>query len=106
MDCIDEIMKNFDFAKVAEVMRFLDWEWAGPNGASVPDAIRIRDSSHELLLSAWNGLDDEAVTDGDGWREWQVSTGGLTAWVCEREDNPEERYAKLSFNLEEWFVEP
>lgn len=102
MGCVEEIMDNFDFERVAEVMRHLGWTWIEDGRSGVPNIDMIRENARRLLLSAWDAIDNKAKPDGDGLLEWEVSTGGFTAWVAERDGFPHECRAKLTFNVDEW----
>ena len=42
---MDEIMDNFDFAKVAKVMKFLGWKWRG----AIPEEWEVRGNARDLL---------------------------------------------------------
>lgn len=52
---IDDIMNHFDFSKVGEVMKFLDWKVSIANGTlefKVPDEIDLRKIARRLLCDA------------------------------------------------------
>jgi hypothetical protein len=66
---IDNIMDNFDFNKVAKVMKFLNWQWAmSPTG--VPEEPEIRECCRKYLSSTY----DHAVQQG---RKYTMATGGF-----------------------------
>lgn len=46
-EAIDEILDNFDFERVHNVMVHLDWEWSSTAG--VPGISNLRKRSRELL---------------------------------------------------------
>lgn len=49
---IDDIMKNFDFQRVRDVMVFLRWSWTTTNG--IPMIDEIRHFAKEILIKAYN----------------------------------------------------
>jgi len=76
---IDEIMDNFDFAKVAFVMEATDWRWAEEGGMFVPNEATIRATARRLL----NGLEGPKygiAARGGFWA--QVECGVLSLWFA------------------------
>ena len=67
---IDEIMDTFDFDKVHDVMKFLDWRWQ--RAEEPPDIYEIKQEARERLKQA-------AKSGGS-------STGGFTAYKTESVD--------------------
>ena len=101
----DDILDNFDFQKVSNVMASLDWKWAkvgGRNETGVPTALDIKNQARAMLLDAWFKLDEEPFDENDA-REFTISTGGLEVFVQEwRDENDETRFSgSLKFILEE-----
>lgn len=66
---ISEIMDNFDFDKVLDVMRYLDWNW----GMSVPTMDEIKENAFRLLVHASTNVPE----DGTGF--YSISSGGFCA---------------------------
>ena len=83
---IDEIMDNFDFRKVAEVMEHLGWAWCG-SGYKVPIESEIRSKARELLQDVSRKLPSNVSTGG--FRAQSYEDGNLT----------------LEFVLAEWTTE-
>ena len=77
----NEIMEQFDFELVANVMNHLDWRWASTK-SNIPTIEEIKATAAEMLNHAWSDLDAQEF-NAEGWREWIVGTGGLEVWVCE-----------------------
>lgn len=83
-EAIDEILENFDFTRVHEVMKFLDWTWYT---GGVPSEEELYDTVKEyceaLVDSAVDKLwehDFDDFMDADeeeSWYTWGTSTGGF-----------------------------
>jgi len=68
---IADIMDEFDFEKVHDIMKYLNWEWAIGNGESaVPSMWRIMEQAKHLL--------EEVAGREDGKCSY-ISTGGFMA---------------------------
>lgn len=53
---IEEIMKNFNFKNVHEIMKYLNWKWSMGNGKhKVPNLQEIQDEARRMLVDAVNG---------------------------------------------------
>ncbi len=104
-EAINDIMENFDFAKVYKIMVDYNWVWFDrkTQKTRVPTLEEIKDNARELLERAWDQL-NETEYDYSGWKEIFVETGGFNAWVCEcgKDVVIPERHLKLRFILEEW----
>lgn len=88
---IDEIMDNFDFAKVARVMSDLDWEWATHNGGmEIPNEPEIRQEARRLLRE---------VAGKDTPAPCSVECGGFKA---EKYLDNDTEVLSLSFVAESW----
>lgn len=48
-DLIDEILDEFDFDKVKQVMDALQWEWSMDSGSRVPEIPEMRKFARRLL---------------------------------------------------------
>ena len=84
---IADIMEDFDFEKVRNVMMYLDWKWDVVNGEmTVPSIYRMTRQAERLLRDAakYYGKKDR----------YTISTGGFTATLYEDT-------LGLSFELEE-----
>lgn len=75
-EAIGNIMDNFDFDKVHEVMSLLNWEWVGAE-KGVPTKSELRTEARRLLKMAINdknrvstgGFEVDYINDGDGFVE-------------------------------------
>ena len=84
---ITDIMEDFDFEKVRNVMMYLDWKWDIGNGEmTVPSIYRLTKQAERLLR-------DTAKYYGEK-DHYTISTGGFTATL-------DEDTLWLSFGLEE-----
>ena len=86
---IDDIMDSFDFGRVAEVMKALDWRWSS-TGNQPPNEYELRSYARSLLKSN---------AKCGGWS----SCGGFRATRQDGVDNgkPWVRLI-LAFELESW----
>lgn len=85
---ICNIIEEFDFEKVHNVMKFLNWEW---HDTGVPDVKELKAQATELLNDAYEGSLKNAN------KTWNISTGGFLATV-----SIEANYVSLKFIIEEW----
>ncbi len=72
IESINEVMENFDFERVENVMDCLKWKW-GVEGR-VPDIYEIRRFARQLLADACIGLSN-LIED----KKLSLSSGGFTA---------------------------
>jgi hypothetical protein len=93
----DQIMDTFDFAKVAKVMQFLDWEWAFTNG--VPEEWEIRQQARNLMNSVIESTDYTTSFSGS---TYFLATGGFKVTYAEGvEDKKPWVRLDLIFELED-----
>ena len=98
---IDEILDEFNFAKVQSAMEALDWKWAG---VGIPTISDLRNEAHRLLRGAANArlyeFKDEHWLEGI-----QNSTGGFEAkaWCDESKEHITD--LELKFVLASWETE-
>lgn len=88
---IDEVMDNFNFAKVATAMRAVGWEWAngkidddGRYLLAIPDERRIREVARQQLRDAIDGHGTNLHCCSSGGFEafYDVATGDLSLEFC------------------------
>jgi hypothetical protein len=95
---IDEILDEFNFAKVRKAMEALDWKWAG---VGIPTIDDLRNEAHRLLRGAANARLYEFKDDH--WLEGiQNSTGGFQAMAWCDEDKTKIIRLDLKFVLTSW----
>ena len=98
---IDNIMDEFNFAKVQNAMFALDWKWAG---IGVPTLDQLRNEAHRLLKGAANSrlyeFKDEHWLEGI-----QNSTGGFEAMAWCDENKTKIIRLDLKFILATWSEE-
>lgn len=87
---IDDIMDNFNFARVEKVMSALDWKWMNEGSFLVPHESELRVEARKKLGKVY----DYAVGQG---RKHVISTGGFTYLF-----DPQESYMSLKFYVEQW----
>lgn len=87
-EVFNEMISQFNFYKVREVMRFLDWKWwTNPN--DVPTVTEMKVSVYQLYLSAKNSSSKKG-------KPVSVSSGGFTVTVDRKNHT-----AILQFVIEE-----
>ena len=96
---IDDILDNFNFAKVLKTMEVLDWKWATSNG--VPTMDELRNQAERLLRGAANSrLGDYKNT------HWELGiingTGGFQATAFCDEAKTRITGLDLKFIVSEW----
>jgi hypothetical protein len=95
---IDNILDEFNFAKVQNAMFALDWKWAG---IGVPTLDQLRNEAHRLLKGAANSrlyeFKDEHWLEGI-----QNSTGGFEAMAWCDENKTKIIRLELKFVLTSW----
>lgn len=83
-EAIDNIIENFDFARVHEVMKFLDWTWPTdevPSEEELYDTVKVY--CEELVDTAVDKLWEHDIDDfidadeEESWYTWGTSTGGF-----------------------------
>lgn len=98
---IGDIIENFDFKKMSDVMGYLDWKWCGMDGPPSEDVLMAE--AEKQLKKAFKYLDNKEY-DHYGYRENHTGCGGFDIWVCESKDG--KRWADLKFVVDNWRVEP
>lgn len=83
---VKEVLEEFDFTKVHEAMKALDWEY---RDKGIPDTETLRETARHLLQEA-------IKLRNKGDVKAQVSTGGFTA-KCSKKG-----HLTLRFVLEEY----
>lgn len=84
-DHIDEIMDNFDFARVHNAMVALKWEWSSTGG--VPELSQVKKMARKLLRET---MENKDLDNGS-----YISTGGFKV-------SKYEKHYELSFEVESW----
>jgi hypothetical protein len=97
---VDDILDEFDFEKVREVMVALDWKWASAE-ADIPSMSKLKDTARHLLISVYN-LRKDKYTITHPEVPVQVETGGFKATALANEDSGEVDFLKLEFIVTEW----
>jgi hypothetical protein len=75
---IEDVMDNFDFYRVKEVMDYLDWQWVSASGCedlfdAPPTLPEMRKQVRRLMRKAWQGYQDN---EGETYK---AGTGGFMA---------------------------
>jgi hypothetical protein len=99
---VDDILTEFDFEKVREVMVALDWKWASTH-PSVPSIKDLKDTARYLLIKVYN-LRKDKYNDTHPEVPVQVATGGFRA-IALSNDSGEVDFLKLEFVITEWEAE-
>ena len=97
---IDEILDEFNFARVQNTMNYLDWKWVGEHVTLE----MLRDEAERLLHGAAEYRLGKYKNE-----HWEMpiihSTGGLQAMAFCDEDKTKITGLNLKFVLEEWEAE-
>lgn len=92
---IEDILDNFDFAKVKIVMDALDWYWY--NTIGVPEIADLRKHARSLLTDAG----EQVMKNKELTAEVNRATGGFRA-QAHRYLDEEKIYFRLSFEVSAW----
>ena len=84
---IEDILRDFDFKKVHDVMYFLDWTWISTKVGG-PSVDEIREEAHRLLVDAAK-------------EKTCIATGGLRAVYEKGDENDPEPFIGLEFIVED-----
>jgi hypothetical protein len=99
-DMIDEIMEEFDFARVRKAMVALDWKWGGSD-YRIPNIDELREAAEERLRDAvelrLGGYRDEHHEVGI-----ISATGGFKATAFCNETKTKITGLKLEFIVTDW----
>ena len=96
-EMIDDIMENFEWKRVHEVMDYLNWQWRG----EFVTVAMLKDTANRLLRGAINSRFGEYIDESD---EIGIanSTGGLEAKAWCDEDKTHIVRLELKFVLTDW----
>ena len=83
---VKNIMKNFNFEKVHNLMKILGWKWVFAKDG-IPSVEELKDEAYRILITACE-------------EETHISTGGFKA-VYETDNIEDEPYIGLEFIVEE-----
>lgn len=92
---LENVMDNFDFEKVHDVMVEMDWRWIpiGSGELKVPTVFQLKNSARRYLRRAFDGCHT-------------VGSGGLEAsYHPPIDDEDPAGFLSLKFILEEWDTE-
>lgn len=95
---IDEIMQEFNFERVEETMRKLDWQW---HGKGVPSIAQIKATSKMLLDYSKRGVEDIVNIKGKKKASYLTGTGGLEVQAEVYKDT-DKVYYSLKFIVSQW----
>jgi hypothetical protein len=98
---IDEIMDEFNFARVHKAMVALDWKWAVTSNNNVPTMDELRKEAERLLRNAAEVRLD--LFKGEPWESpIYCNTGGFSAAAWCNEDKTEITRLDLDFIVSTW----
>jgi hypothetical protein len=86
---VKQILEEFDFGKVADVMQYLEWEW---HSRGVPNVA-------VLIISASEFLEEVYVECRNTKKDCSLDTGGFLAEAFYKEDSIK---LSLKFVLTSW----
>ena len=81
---IDEIMDTFDFDRVHEVMKAVNWKWHTDSECEVPDQYKLRQEARRLLKVLFKNR--------------MAATGGFCA-IKQESENEDEPWVFLSLHF-------
>lgn len=97
---IEDIMDEFNFARVHKAMVALDWKWALPSN-SIPSIDELRKEAERLLRNVAEIRLDMFIDE-----DWNApiicSTGGFSATAWCDEDKTKIRRLELEFIVSSW----
>ena len=70
---VEEVIENFDFEKVHEVMKMLNWKWDGDNPGELP-TIPTVEKMKEVVKDLFRSIEDQ-IAKGNTWFHDCTSTG-------------------------------
>ena len=78
---VKEVIENFDFEKVHEVMKMLNWKWGGDNPGELP-TIPTVEKMKEAVKDLFRSMEDQ-IAKSDTWSDCaSVGTvGGFRATI-------------------------
>ena len=101
-ELINEVLDNFDFERVHQVMKFLDWRWINiyEGGTLVPSIARLVAAAQDYLSRAYDALEKLEWNES----EYMVGSGGFEAWAKRYPAgmNKPDILLSLTFNLATW----
>lgn len=91
-DSVDLVIDAFDFHKIHEVMKYLNWGWGAGEDYHIPDTYDLIRESRRMIFRAIDDLDEGS--------EYYISCGGFHVEV---KHYTEDDYVNvnLSFRLED-----
>jgi len=92
-DAIWEVLENFDFDRVHDVMTYLGWLWTSSDQPRVPDINELRNAARERCIHAIEASRKQG-------KEVFLSCGGLEATAEIDEDG--KTWLALKFVVTDW----
>lgn len=89
---LTEVVNNFDFEKVQDVMQYLNWTWADAE-KGVPELYELKEKATDLLIDSY----EELIKNKK--QEFFIGSGGFEASAWKEDDN---YFFNLKFILTEF----
>lgn len=97
---INDIMDNFEFDKVLNHMKHVNWKWVSKNDTySMPEIADLRSKLRSLIVHAFNNINKIKESEPDYKGVSFTSTGGFSVYV--HADDSCEVY----FSVTDWWVD-
>ena len=101
-ELVNEVLDNFDFNKVHQVMKALDWKWFNFEDSTyeLPSIRQLINKAEKYLGMALAGLEKSSYAE----HSYMVGSGGFEAWAKRYPaglDKPDVLLI-LNFNLASW----
>ena len=78
---VGEVIENFDFEKVHEVMKMLNWKWDGNNPGELP-TIPTVEKMKEVVMDLFRSMEDQIAKSGTWFGRTSTGTvGGFRATI-------------------------
>jgi hypothetical protein len=95
IDCFENAFKDFDFIKVHNVMKLLEWEWSVGSSMEVPTVLHMKKTVRQLGRSAIEKMIEHTED------EYTVSAGGFVVTVHGPTSHDNFFFANICFVLAE-----
>lgn len=99
-DMVNEVLAHFDFERVHETMKALNWKWCDQG---VPSIKELKESAEERMSNAIEQVLDPNNTEHHDIG-WISATGGFKAMAWRKEDGSLAK-VQLEFIVTEWDAE-
>ena len=99
-NAINTIMDSFDFNKVANHIKSVNWKWCMSDGFEVPTESAIRKIIRKRLINIYSNL-NEFINSNPDWDDSYLmeSSGGFTIYVHKND------VCHIYFSIEDYWLD-